>query len=690
MASHHIHTIKFYNLEPKSVTCLCYEPKTKKLALVRADNSIEIWNIGNAPFVECTIAGHTEKKSVESILWIDTRLFSTGLRGAVVEYDLMTLGIKYEVVVTGGIAWCMDVNHEKTRLAVGTENGYINTFTVHQEKLIYDRVFDKQKGRILCIKWDNTGDMIYTGSINTIRVWSAISGHAIHKMTTSKSNLKKDTTIWCLAVTDDNMIISGDSRGFLSFWDPHIGVLVESIESHTADIQAITLSHDMNTVYCTGVDPVVRSFCRVIMKASGKPQWVKGIERRLHMHDVRALVEANGKLYSAGVDGYLAISSYPPKNLVKYPPLLQSLSQPCAIVCRKSRCILLKYTNYLELWRLGSATKDPAERVGSSRLLQLDDERIKLLQLQTKGDESIISCAINNDSKTIVYSTETHVRIFNFDVTDGDAQLSRNDTILPMKQIHQMLFSPDGKLFVTINNNGNANIVTLFKVEKRSLSLIGSFQTTKESIMNVGLVCFSPDSKYLVCADRQSGIAIYFIGNGVTPESLKAWKLPKYSCPPVAMTIQKVTLNLAIVYSDHKIIEYSIARKQYTEFSNNLQNQLPKYWLARPYPIMNILYDPCNENVIIMQDDSSIYIINKVGQLPEEKLAKIAKRENGSSTEDSNSISNSQYTFKVVKKYKHLTYLNWLNNKELVAVEVNPTFLLEKLPPTLKQKFFGM
>jgi hypothetical protein len=67
---------------------------------------------------------------------------------------------------------------------------------------------------------------------------------------------------------------------------------------------------------------------------------------------------------------------------------------------------------------------------------------------------------------------------------------------------------------------------------------------------------------------------------------------------------------------------------------------------------MNILYDPCNENVIIMQDDSSIYIINKVGQLPEEKLAKIAKRENGSSTEDSNSISNSQYTFKVVKKYK--------------------------------------
>jgi len=74
---------------------------------------------------------------------------------------------------------------------------------------------------------------------------------------------------------------------------------------------------------------------------------------------------------------------------------------------------------------------------------------------------------------------------------------------------------------------------------------------------------------------------------------------------------------------------------------------------------MNILYDPGNENIIIMQDDSSIYIINKVGQLPEEKLAKIAKRENGSSAEDSNSISNSNshYKFKIVKKYKVISLL---------------------------------
>ncbi|XP_029672034.1 U3 small nucleolar RNA-associated protein 4 homolog isoform X2 [Formica exsecta] len=643
MASYRIHNIRFYSPEPKSVTCLCHEPKTKKLALARNDNSIEIWNVENAPFVEYTIAAHAEN-SVESILWIGPRLFSTGLQGAVIEYDLMTLGIKYEVMVIGGAAWCMDVNHEKTRLAVGTEDGYINTFTVYKDKLIYERIFDKQKGRILCIKWDNTGEMIYTGSTDTVRVWNAISGHAIHKMTTFKSNIRKNTIVWCLAVTDDNIIISG-------------------------------------------VDPVVRSFCKVTLKSSGKFQWVKGIERRLHMHDVRALLEANGKLYSAGVDGYLAVSSYPPKNLVKYPPL-QSFY---ATICRKSRCILLRYTNYLELWRLGSVTKDPPELVRSSMLHQLDEEPTKLLQLQTKGNESIISCAINKDSKTIVYSTDTHVRVFNFDVVEGDAQLSRNDTDLSMNRIQKMLFSPNGKLFIAINNDGNENTVTLFRVEKKSLRLIGSFYTTKESIINVSLVCFSPDNKYLICTDRKCGIAVYFIGNGVTAESLKSWRLPKYSCPATAIAVQKGTLNLVIVYSDHKIVEYNIPARQYTMFSNSLQSCIPKQWLARPFPITNIIFDRHNENIIIMQDDSSVYVINKNSELPE-KEAKIPKRENGESTEDSNSISSShfQHAFQVAKKYKHLVYLNWLNDEELIAVEVNPTSLLEKLPPTLKQKFFGM
>lgn len=102
-----------------------------------------------------------------------------------------------------------------------------------------------------------------------------------------------------------------------------------------------------------------------------------------------------------------------------------------------------------------------------------------------------------------------------------------------------------------------------------------------------------------------------------------------------------------------QIVEYNIPTRRYTTFSNSLQSCLPKQWLARPFPITNILFDPHNENIIIMQDDLSVYVINKNGELPE-KEAKIPKLENGENAEDSNSISSShsQHLFQIAKKYK--------------------------------------
>ena len=504
--------------------------------------------MANAPFLESTILGHPED-SVESILWVNQKLFSTGLNGMIREYDLSTLKAKYELAVTGGSAWCFDVNQQKDRLAVGTEDGYINTFTVTSDSLIYERIFDKQNGRILCIKWDNTGDMIFTGSTDTVRVWNAISGHAIHKMTTSRKYSKNETIVWCLAVTDDNIVVSGDSRGVLSFWDPQVGTLIESHESHTADILAICMTKDTKVVYCAGVDPVVRSFAKVTLKSCVRSQWVKGIERRLHAHDVRALVDADGKLYSAGVDGYLAQSSYPPKVLVKYPPLLQP---PCVTVCQKSRCILLRYPNFLQLWKLGTSSKTK-KAMHPGMLYTIEENPINLLQLRTKNDESIISYAISKDSRIIVYSTDTHIRLYNFDVIDGQPQLMRNYIDLGVNRVQKMLFSPNGKKFITINNNASENIVTLFDVEKLRLKLEGSFVTTKQGLGNIGLVCFSPDSTYLICADRAGLVVIYPLNEIFDPESSNVIPLPRYSCPPTAMAVQKDTSNLVVVYSDHKV-----------------------------------------------------------------------------------------------------------------------------------------
>lgn len=95
--------------------------------------------------------------------WVKDRLLSTGLSGAVVEWDLKTLSVKNSLLVTGHAAWCIDVTKSARKIAVGTEQGYINIFSVDNDIIQYEKIFDKQEGRILCCKFDVTGEILVTG-----------------------------------------------------------------------------------------------------------------------------------------------------------------------------------------------------------------------------------------------------------------------------------------------------------------------------------------------------------------------------------------------------------------------------------------------------------------------------------------------------------------------------------------------
>ena len=58
--------------------------------------------------------------------------------------------------------------------------------------------------------------------------------------------------MWCVAITDDFVIISGDSRGTTSFWDGKIGTLLEEVNAHKAAVLCLCLSEDQQTVYSAG------------------------------------------------------------------------------------------------------------------------------------------------------------------------------------------------------------------------------------------------------------------------------------------------------------------------------------------------------------------------------------------------------------------------------------------------------
>ena len=62
----------------------------------------------------------------------------------------------------------------------------------------------------------------------------------------------QETLVWCIAITDDFVIISGDSTGMTSFWDGKMGTLIDQVPAHKADVLCFCLSEDQQTVYSAG------------------------------------------------------------------------------------------------------------------------------------------------------------------------------------------------------------------------------------------------------------------------------------------------------------------------------------------------------------------------------------------------------------------------------------------------------
>uniref|UniRef100_A0A1B6CBI0 Anaphase-promoting complex subunit 4-like WD40 domain-containing protein n=2 Tax=Clastoptera arizonana TaxID=38151 RepID=A0A1B6CBI0_9HEMI len=680
MAPHQVHNIRFYNLEPRAIHCMAYENDLKKLALSRSDNSIEIWNLCYTPHIERTILGEQER-TVESIVWCDDRLFSAGLNGMIVEYDLFTLLPKYNIPVTSGPCWCLGINSSKTLIAGGTEDGYINIFQIQDDSLIYEKILDKQEGRILCLAWDSTGEKLVTGSVDAVRIWNVNSGHAIYKMTTGRSMTNKETIVWCVAVTNDFTIISGDSRGKLTFWDGNMGTSIATYQSHEADVLSLCLDDQQTTLYAAGVDPLITTFEKIKLRQNERHKWVKSIQRRIHYHDVRALAYCDGKLFSGGVDGYLCLSSYPPKVLLRYPPIFQKQS---VIVAPKVRCVLLCYLNYLEVWRLGETKcNNPTQ---SQILLPLSKDVVKLIHLESYGKRQIRCASISSDGHWLAYSTDEVFRLYAVNIMKDEPVLERVHLLSKECEVaHCIAFSADSKTLVCLTPSGSLLVINL--TIGKELKVLYTLKPFDEKLVTdlIHLLQVSSDGEYIVVADRQSNIIIWKSGEYYST-------LPKYKCAPTTMAIDSANGNLLIVYCDHKIVEYDLSKKRYTKFSRQLNENHPKQWLTRSFTVTNITFDPMKKDLIILNDDSTICIINKDKELPntEAKIPRLDTSHDSSENSNQYPLSRTpQYAFHVIKKYKHLVYFGSLSNNEMLAVEVNPITLSEKLPPSLKQKRFG-
>jgi len=695
MPSFRAHSLRFYKVEPKAITCLAHSPSSPLLAVARSDSTVEIWSTKHTLVLHRTIhpEPHTDSVSVESLAWGGDKLYSCGLHGQVVQYDLDRLCEARRHAVTSGPAWCLAIDKGGTKMAVGTEEGFVCLFNITEESMDYNRVLDRQEGRILCLAWHSDGVHIATGSTDTIRVWNIETGHPTARMTTGRAERNKETIVWCVAITSDMTVISGDSRGKTSFWNGKNGTLMDSVQSHKADVLTLAVGGNETTAYSSGVDPTLMHF-QVIMKGDGRRKWVKSLHRVISTHDVRSIVCTGDSLYSGGVDSYLSVSSYPAhRTTVKVP----NLPHPsCISLARAARCALLSFRDRLELWRLGKTSVSSA---GIGAVLPLDSEPVKVVEVGVKDGEVVVCSAVHTSGEWMAYSTTARIRLFNISDSSGEKpKLQR--VAVPEEDVahHLALYSVGEEVRLLVCPRGGG--VNVYSVSSDSVSLLHTATTTQLSLKGgIAKVCVS--GTVCVLADYEdTAVCLDLKTNSLLS------KLPGYteaSLASLGMDFEGKTC--VMVYSNNKIMEVNLKTGRYTQFSKDLSTRLPRGWLSRRTAVTNVVHIDGNSDIILLHDHSILATLDKDKELPEpsSKLFYSDPRSTPDTLTDSASVSSfgSQQTtgsrldqtlasgLRMSRKYEHLLSLHHLAGDEIVAVEVKPGAIESQLPPSLKQKKFG-
>ncbi|XP_045118529.1 U3 small nucleolar RNA-associated protein 4 homolog [Portunus trituberculatus] len=677
MAQYTIHNVRFFDFNPKAIHCMSYDDATSRLALSRTNGDIEIWNCWSRPFMQLFLPGDNDS-SVEAMVWCQGRLFSAGLHGFLLEHNLASREVTLRTPITGGPTWCLALSKDKKKLAAGTERGYVCIFDVVDSGVMYDRALEKQEGRILHIAWHISGDYIVTGSVNCVRVWSLKEGR-VARCGLGAADRKDEVIVWCVGILDDMTLVSGDSSGRVCFWNAELGTVTHSVHTHKADILALTVCPDQKSVYVAGVDPTIVQVSRVETgtKKGKVEMWVKGIQRSIHTHDVRALVvTATDRVYSGGVDTILTLSYFPPRTVCKFPalPPLGSIS-----VAREAESLLLQYSDHVELWRLGASSKKGGK---SGTFLPVTKDRVKLLELQGKDDEVIQWCAVSPKARWIAYLVQGSLRIYHFTPPASGKQprVQRvKEVSQEIKKSHQMLWLSEGKL-VSAAVTGAIQIINVSgsKAElEKELTL-----SPGHSVLQ--MTC-DLEGKMLAVVDSKNIITIF----DIEKETISV--LPGHSSPCTAVGIHPLTKEVVAVYADMSIKEYDPSKQCYTAFCRQHLNE-PSSELAKKHSvILRVSFDPDRPDLILLHNESAFVVVQKdkkAADVSQEKAPKVKKVTSGSSP-GKGAKAGIGAKFSVIRRPNQVLLFSQMKGEAVVSVELNPLQVMDRLPSPLKVKKYG-
>uniref|UniRef100_A0AAR2LRA0 Anaphase-promoting complex subunit 4 WD40 domain-containing protein n=1 Tax=Pygocentrus nattereri TaxID=42514 RepID=A0AAR2LRA0_PYGNA len=664
MGEFNVHRVRFFDYMPSAIRALAFQPQRERIAVARTDGTVEIFNRADCFFQEKVIPGR-QQAATEALAWVGDRLFSAGLNGEIIEYDLDNNKTKYTIDAYGGPIWSITSNKQGTHLAVGCEDGTVKLFEVHEDRIQFERNLAKQKGRIISLSWHPSGSKIVAGMMDVIHIFDTETGKlralafpSYDLLGTSRS---QECVVWSVVYLSDGTIISGDSAGKVKMWDSRTGTLIKSHQVTKWDVLTLSVSQDETSLAVgTSEGHVVQfQFLSMVLGQEDK-EWVRTRTFKNHTHDVRAVLEVNTAIVSGGMDTQFVVRPLLDKIDERgQASALRNIQFPhrrlvsCA---RKAGLLLFQYPGHLELWRLGESEGN-GERKRENTTLSIKRKR------------------------WIAYSTVASFRLYRLHCENNNVSIIKVSKLPKvLSSANQICFSSDSSHLFVASTCSSVHVAIL---NQSGCKFVCTLKPKSGSGQAINLLAASEDGKWLASANSDHEVQIYNL-NKMKPHCT----VPVHSSGVSAMAIHPTTNNLFMVHADQQLTEYSVEKKQYTDWSRQVQRHgLHSLWLERDTPVTNVTFNPKNPAHIVLHDMYMFCIIDQTLPLPDQRSQFYNQLTLRSMPEKER--KKHSHAFKMCKIFKELLFVELMEDQSLVVVERPLMDITAQLPAPVRQKKFA-
>ena len=668
MSQYKVHRVRFIDHKHKALNSACFDGKSSRLAVSLEDGSIEIQDADKDFMVDFVVPGQ-EGRTVEHLAWNQGRLFSGGLNGQIIEWDLTKLSPKYFEDSCGGPIWCLRFNHKGNTLAVGCEDGTVKLFKVMMHGLNYDKSVCKQAGRILSLAWSKDDSKIITGgSESAIKVYSVKNDRITSTISVSDNETRKredeqeTTKVWAIEVVDDFTLVTGDSNGNTQFWDGHTGTLMFGFKSHEADILTLAVKHD--EVYASGVDSKIVKFA---LTFKGTKTWSMIKHIRPSVFDIRALaifqspdteqsyIVAAGMypaLFVTSTDSFAGMSN----------PVHSYYRQPATDVCQiasDANQIMYRSNKKLNLWQL--ETTDPVDFKNCEQILELHSD----------SDDHIHASAISSCGSYLCYSTVQKTKFYQ--LQSSPLQPKRKYRSLP--PLSKMLFTPDSCYMV-----GATFSKLLYLVDLKSENGIKMNVAKLDINLPFRFLHTSQNSKFICIVDAMSKIFFFEITeDGLVFHS----QAPSVSNKIISVAFHQDNSRLFIATSSREIFEYNVKEEKLLPWAQKLtESKVLNQFGPANKSLSQIVFNPDTPDELFLQCYNIFGKLNLNVKIEDEE-----RDTEGEPAAKKIKPSVKASLLKTTRAYRNIIHFSFNSKGEMIVVEI-PKSVKEDLPPSLKIKRF--